>query len=94
MTFIPYNRHLLIEIIDTESEKDNGILVPEEYRAANRAEYQLAKVIRTAQDCNFPYRKDQIILVEPMVKDVKVKGETAHLILENYVLAGVCDVEV
>ena len=93
MTLKPYNRHLLIELVnDEESEKESGILVPDDYRANTTEAYRLARLLDFSTDCSGDYAAGQHVLVETsMVKGVRILDRDFQLVLENYVLATVVD---
>jgi len=87
-TFVPVNRHLLIEPVETQEEKpDHGILLPEDY-APRKSEYAVIKILDWAEDVKIqPIEADLEAIVErAMIKELKHHDQNIHLILENYVI--------
>lgn len=94
-TFVPVNRHLLIELAETQEEKpDHGILLPEDYAPA-QSEYAVIKILDWAEDVKIlPIGDDLRAIVDrSMIKELKYHDQTIHLILENYVICLVVEEE-
>jgi co-chaperonin GroES (HSP10) len=86
-TFIPVNRHLLIELVETREERpDHGILLPEDY-APKQSEHAVIKILDWAEDVKIqPIEVGLGAIVDrSMIKELKYQDQTIHLILENYV---------
>tara|TARA_Y100000310_G_scaffold265627_1_gene276748 strand:+ start:26 stop:310 length:285 start_codon:yes stop_codon:yes gene_type:complete len=94
MNILPKNRHLLVEVVESPSKKESAILVPDDYSAKSTKEYELAKVLATFDDCNLCEVGQHILIEGHMVKHINVLNENFQLVLENYVVAVVGDVEV
>tara|TARA_R110002074_G_scaffold268167_2_gene440292 strand:+ start:585 stop:878 length:294 start_codon:yes stop_codon:yes gene_type:complete len=87
-TFVPVNRHLLIELDETQEERpDHGILLPEDY-APKQSEYAVIKILDWAEDVKIqPIEADlKAIVQRSMITEIKHHGQTINLILENYVI--------
>jgi len=88
-TFIPVNRHLLVDLQDSqqENETEHGILLPSDY-APQKSEYAMVKLLDWAEDVKIkPLEEGLDLVVErSMIKEIDCKGQKAHIILENYVL--------
>ena len=96
MTVVPKNRHLLVEVVENQPEKDSTILVPEGYSVSASKEYELAKIVSFSADCSrdCSYEAGQYALVEGhMIKSVRILDHTFQFVLENYVLATVTDAD-
>lgn len=91
MKIEPQNRHLLVEVIETEADNKPTILVPDDYAVKVADEHQLVRILATAPD-SLLFEAGQCAVVEGhMVKGVKAGDDLFHLVLENYVLALVED---
>ena len=88
---IPFNRYILIEPIEEESEKSQTtVLVPDEYR--QKSKHIKAKILGKAFDCKIDVSSDDIVVVDgPMVEELKVGGKTYNLVLENYVFGRIVE---
>ena len=96
MTVLPKNRHMLVETLSLPDEPTSGILVPEDYVSKQSNEYELVKVLALAPDCSTSVHGavGRRALVEGhMIKDVKIEGVEYKLVLENYMLAVLDDVQ-
>lgn len=91
MIIKPQNRHLLVEVLESEQEDKPTILVPEDYTVRTANEYQLVRILATAPDSSL-FDVGQCAVVEGhMIKSVGVGSSPYQLVLENYVLALVED---
>lgn len=89
MKFSPVNRYVLVDPIREESREETGVLLPQEYTVKNI--HGACKILAVAPDCTREVRLGQIAIINnSMVEEVKLRGETFFLILENHVL-GVID---
>lgn len=87
----PQNRHLLVQILESEQENKPTILVPEDYAVKVADEHQLVRILATAPD-SLLFEAGQCAVVEAhMIKNVKVLGDLHQLVLENYALAVIED---
>ena len=87
----PQNRHLLVEVLESEQEDKPTILVPEGYAVKTSNEYQLVRILAAAPD-SLLFEKGQCAVVEGhMIKSVDIGSSPHQLVLENYVLALVED---
>jgi len=89
----PTNRHLLIVPHLKKNETNAGVLLPEDFKIEDDT-YIEATVIDVAEDCNKIFRRFQyggpdnlrIVIDRSMMQEIKVKDNTHHIILENYVV--------
>ena len=90
----PFNRHLLIDILDEPEAKDTDsstILLPDDYQK-KVDKFAVAEVVEIADDCVLNLLEGDFIVVDrPMVEEIDLKGESFNLILENYVYGRVDD---
>ncbi len=90
----PVNRHLLvIPHKEEKQEEQTGVLLPEGY-TPNREKYALATVVDVSVDCSKQFLNlstssvgSKVVVVDnSMLEEVKVNDKTHCLILENYVV--------
>ena len=87
MNLKPYNRHLILDLQDDADDDEPTILLPEEYKP--KQPFAMAKILAISDDCKSTDGLkvgDTILCNNSMVEEVKIKGETYYLLLENYVL--------
>tara|TARA_R100000008_G_scaffold14992_1_gene7274 strand:- start:611 stop:916 length:306 start_codon:yes stop_codon:yes gene_type:complete len=83
----PFNRHLLIDLIDEQAgdEESSGILLPEDYQKKVE-KFAVAEVVEISEDCSLHLLEGDFIVVDrAMVDTVDIRGMSFNLILENYV---------
>lgn len=88
MQFIPFNRHLTVNVIEEEKKVDNSVIVlPSDYEKP-LAPYVKAEVVSVAFDSKF-YDSlnvgDTIAIERRMLHKIEFEGESIYLILENYI---------
>jgi hypothetical protein len=71
----PYNRRLMIEVVEEEKDKDGPILlVPDDYKEEER--YTLCKVLDTSDDISFLW---PFALIEShLIENIEVRGTKHH----------------
>ena len=87
MNFKPFNRHLVVDLIE-EKQKEKGLVVlPTDYEKP-RNPYVEAKVIQVSDDSKF-YEKlsvnDTILVERSMLQKVDINEYSFYLVLENYI---------
>jgi co-chaperonin GroES (HSP10) len=83
--FTPTNRNLLLELSVSEQEEQKDVLLPEGFQP--KAEFEVAKVVAVAQDCNTTWRQGSLIVFPSnMLQQVDINGRKVSLVSENYVL--------
>ena len=81
----PKNRHLLVLPLDKEEQKEQLIVLPEDYKQPQDP-HIICDVLGIANDCKLDIDiSDRIIVERNMLQEVKAMGETNYLVLENYV---------
>ena len=87
MELVPHNRHVLIEMLDEKTEDNNesaAFLLPEDYKEPKSEFVKVAIMDPTASDLDLGL---YAIVPRHMIQEVKIDGETFHLVLDNYILA-------
>jgi hypothetical protein len=86
--FEPYNRYLVVDLIEEREEKaDSLVVLPSDYK---KPESPLAKaiVITAANDSKFSgvLEVNDVVLVERrMLQKVEISEYSFYLVLENYI---------
>ena len=88
MNFTPFNRHLVVDIIEDQAESQDSIVVlPSDYEKP-QSPYAKALIIEVAVDSKF-YGKlsvNDVVLVEKrMLHKVDISEYSFYLVLENYI---------
>ena len=88
MKFEPLNRHLLLKptLKEKKEEKQNTILVPEDYSVKKR--YETYEVVAMASDCTQLTDKSvgrTIVVDNAMVEQIDINNNVFYLLLENYI---------
>ena len=83
---VPYNRHLLVELVQAEDRGEAVVLIPDS--SIPKPTYSLVKLLNVAPDCEkFNGEVGSTLLVNTsMVEEVTVAGSSYNLILENHVV--------
>jgi len=88
MKLIPENRHVLVELIEKESEEATPfkILTPDDYKEP-LSPYALCKILNVADSCtSVDVAIDEEVIVERrMLHKVDICNESFYLVLENYI---------
>jgi len=87
MHFKPFNRHVVVDIIE-EKEKDKGLVVlPTDYKKPT-SPYAKAIVIEASEDSKFHgtlFVNDTVLVERRMLQKVEISEYTFYLVLENYI---------
>tara|TARA_R100001082_G_C4232286_1_gene103749 strand:+ start:108 stop:392 length:285 start_codon:yes stop_codon:yes gene_type:complete len=88
MNFKPFNRHLVVDVIEEKKEgKDSLIVLPTDYEKP-QSPYVKAIVIQVAEDSKF-YGKlsvnDVLLIERRMLHKVEISEFSFYLVLENYI---------
>ena len=88
MHFLPFNRHLVVDIIEEETKTDESFIVlPTDYEKP-QSPYVKAIVIEVAKDSKFNgllETNDTILIERRMLHKIEISDISFYLILENYV---------
>jgi hypothetical protein len=86
--FTPYNRHLVVDLIEEKTEEQESIVVlPSDYKKP-ASPFVKALVIDVADDSKFrdTLKLNDVILAERrMLHKVEISEYSFYLILENYI---------
>ena len=82
----PFNRHVLIRIIEKEEEKEESLVVlPTDYKKPETP-YLIAKVLDWAENCSIEFSVgDEVVLEKRMLQKIELDDKIYYLILENYI---------
>tara|TARA_R100001082_G_scaffold97913_1_gene65949 strand:- start:276 stop:563 length:288 start_codon:yes stop_codon:yes gene_type:complete len=89
MTFVPANRHILVEPIEEKEEAPSDIMIvlPEDYKKPT-SPYLGCRVLSVAEDSKFfdKLKKDDTVAIERrMLHKVELQGGEFYLIQDNFV---------
>jgi len=88
MQFTPFNRHLVVELIEEENKVDESLIVlPSDYEKP-QSPHAKALVREVASDSkldNYVQALDEILVERRMLHKIEIDDSTFYLILENYV---------
>ena len=88
MHFLPYNRHLVVDIIEEEKKLDESVIVlPSDYEKP-QSPYVKAIVIEVSRDSKFHKSlevNDTVLVERRMLHKIEIDSSTFYLILENYI---------
>ena len=88
MHFEPYNRHLVVDVIEDEEKKDASVIVlPSDYEKP-MSPYAKAIVIAVAEDSKFYDLlevNDTLLIERRMLHKIDIDNSSFYLVLENYV---------
>tara|TARA_B100000941_G_C28077747_1_gene337257 strand:+ start:162 stop:434 length:273 start_codon:yes stop_codon:yes gene_type:complete len=81
----PLNRHLLVQPIEEEREKEESVIVlPTDYEKP-LAPYVVAELLDFAPDCQKEHVVGSTVVLERrMLNTLEIHGKTYYLVLENY----------
>ena len=97
---IPVNRHLVVVPHNKKKETKSGVLLPDDYITED-SRYITATIIDVAKDCSEHFRKlkydypnESVVCVEKsMIQEVDTESSRHFIILENYVVGIVSNVD-
>ena len=89
MHFKPFNRHVVVDIIE-EKEEDKGLVVlPTDYKKP-KSPYALCKVLDFCCECKLDITKQCTIVAQrSMIETIEILDQTYYLVLENYVYGSI-----
>ena len=91
MTFTPVNNYLWVRATEEEKTEDSGILLPQDYRAAE-SPFAVVEVVRSCGDSGVLWGTGLRLVVEAhMLRDIEHGGETFTVIKENHVIGILSD---
>jgi|TARA_Y100000296_G_scaffold62166_1_gene72139 co-chaperonin GroES (HSP10) len=89
----PCNRYLVVEPIEEDQLEDNPrILLPDDYKQSNP--FGIGRIVGRATDCSVEAFEGEIITFSSnMLEKISINGENFSLLLENYVLGILSEIE-
>ena len=88
MNFTPFNRHLVVDVIeDNKDKQDSLVVLPTDYEKP-LSPYVKALVIETSEDSKFHGKLEvnDVVLVERrMLHKIEIEDWAFYLVLENYI---------
>ena len=88
MNFTPFNRHVVVDIIEEKQDKERSLVVlPTDYEKP-LSQYAEAIVIQVSEDSKFKGNlsvNDTILVERRMLHKVDINEYSFYLVLENYI---------
>lgn len=92
MNFTPVNRNLLVELIKNEQETDVGVLLPSDYRPAEKPYIPVRLLKSSPLSERFSDHVGGVLIVEAhMIREIQFDNNVFHTIGENYVVGTISD---
>ncbi len=86
--FEPFNRHLVVDVIDeSQDKKPSSVVLPSDYQKP-KSPYVKAIVLVVASDSKYYEQlstNDTILLDRSMLNKIDINGYSFYLVLENYI---------
>ena len=87
--FTPFNRHILIDVLEEEEENNQSFLLPDDYKR-QKSPYVLCKIKDFASDCKIDIATNiNVVVQRSMIEEMEIMGKTYYLVLENYVYGSI-----
>ena len=93
MHFKPYNRHLVVDLIEQKQEDKSLVVLPTDYKKP-KSPYVRAKVIECSEDSKFNgvlFSNDSVLVDRSMLQKIEFDELSFYLVLENYVFGKIYD---
>ncbi len=87
MHFKPFNRHIVVDLIEETEEKKGIVVLPTDYKKP-KSPYVEAIVLEVAEDSKFHgtlFCNDTVLVERRMLQKVEISEYTFYLLLENYI---------
>ncbi len=88
VSFVPFNRHILVQRAPPQEKENSGILLPEGYKK-KESQYEVVRVLDASPDCAFREQipmNTRIVVMSKFLEDIDCAGKTFTVVLENYVM--------
>tara|TARA_Y100001970_G_C14255091_1_gene874707 strand:- start:5390 stop:5671 length:282 start_codon:yes stop_codon:yes gene_type:complete len=88
MHFKPFNRHIVVDIIEEEQVDESVIVLPSDYEKP-LSHYAKVIVIEVSRDSKFYdslETNDTILVERRMLHKIEIDNFSFYLVLENYIL--------
>lgn len=94
MHFTPFNRHLVVDLVEEKKEEqDSFVVLPTDYERPQSA-YAKVTVLEVSPDSKLHDKlslNDTILVERRMLHKVDIKQNSFYLVLENYVYGRITD---
>ena len=82
----PFNRHVLVKLIEKEEEKKESLVVlPTDYKKPE-SPYLAGEVLDWSEDCNIQFAVgDEVVFEKRMLQKIEIDDKLHYLVLENYI---------
>ncbi len=94
MNFTPFNRHLVVDLIEEKNEKQESLVVlPTDYEKPT-SPYVRASVAKISYDSKFYGKlkaKDAVLVERRMLHKIEIEEYSFYLVLENYIYGRIND---
>ena len=87
MHFKPFNRHLVVDLVEDKPEKDSLVALPFDYKKPE-SPYVNAVVQEVSEDSKFNgvlFPNDVVLIERRMLQKVEINEFSFYLVLENYI---------
>ena len=87
MHFKPFNRHIVVDIVETKKEDKGLVVLPTDYKKPE-SPYVKAIVKECSEDSKFHgvlFVNDTVLIERRMLQKVEISEYTFYLVLENYI---------
>ena len=87
MHFKPFNRHLVVDLIEERNEKKSLVALPTGYEKP-KSPYVKVIVKKTSEDSKFNgvlFENDTVLVERTMLQKIELNEISFYLVLENYV---------
>ena len=93
MHFKPFNRHIVVDLIEEKKEEKGVVILPTDYKKPV-SPYAKAIVIEASEDSKFHgtlFANDTVLVERRMLQKVEISEYTFYLVLENYIYGRIND---
>ena len=94
MNFTPFNRHVVVDLIEESEENGNSLVVlPTDYKKP-QSPFARCLVIQSSSDCKLLDEislNDEVLVERRMLNKVDIKEYSFYLVLENYIYGRIND---
>ncbi len=87
MHFKPFNRHVVVDIIEEKKEEKGLVVLPTDYKKPISPHVK-GIVIEAAEDSKFHgvlFVNDTVLIERRMLQKVEIREYSFYLVLENYI---------
>ena len=87
MHFKPFNRHIVVDIVETKKEEKGLVVLPTDYKKPQCPHVKVI-VVEVSEDSKFHgilFKNDTVLIERRMLQKVELDGCSFYLVLENYI---------